>query len=288
MAALGADVIANFGRQGELQTGDVKAATAVYSGGFIMRDVNGKINPNVVNTTASVFLGLSTGGMPATTPTGVTGRSIGFQRSPYCLLLTLTSVTAADLGRPVYATTDNPTDVSLTYTAGAQIVGTVLDLIYQGGPGAGPIANQAWCLVDSFLPGLNASAIYKSECRMITSTYVAGTSWELLYRCPANRRAILLTAAYTIFAVANYATSCVIDLMKVVGTTATSLLSATIDVTAGGVAANTPTAFVGAATPFVTLSKGDRLQAKSVSVGAMTLQAQVGYDCQLIEYGYAN
>ena len=281
MSALSADVIANKGRQGDAAELEVKASTAVYAGGFAMKDANGKLVPN--STAVGVFAGLTNGGMPATTPTGQS-RRLPIPRLNV-IFAAISSVDATYIGKPVFCATDNPADMSVTYTAGARCVGRILDLEYDSN---GAVTGKCWILTAEDMPGLHANVRAITACsnfRTISGKTVRSSP----YKCPVGRKAIVLGVEVTPQGVIpNYATSAALDCSKVVGTTRTSLLSGTVDVNNTGIVADTPFALTGAATPFVTLGQGDRLEVSVVTVGAATTDADIQVAAQIIEYGYAN
>lgn len=279
MAALTQDNLAVFGGQGDALTQEGKASTAVFAKSYVMRDATGFLIPNA--NAAGVPVGLVDNGLTTT----ASPRFQQLERDSL-FLATITGVGEADLGAPVFAPTDNPADFTKTFTAGANCVGYIAALEFNS---LGAVANKCYVWLTDKSAGLGP-ALHAFNATQTIVMASAQTVAVCLYQCPANRRAIVLDGQITAqVANANYATSATFDLSKVVAAVRTSLLSGTVNVnTAGALTADTPFALTGAATPFVTLSKGDRLEGKVATVGAETTKGSLAVSCRIIEFGFAN
>jgi hypothetical protein len=267
MTALAAAFAALKVGTGDLVTRYTKASTAVYQGGFVQKDANGDIAP-LDTTTTSSFDGVATQSATSTQTT----REIQVTKRGR-VLCAITGVTRADIGKPVYCSTDNPNDATLAYSASAKQVGWVSNLEYSPVTGAF-VANKCWVYFDADLIAGQAQVFIVGH-NMRT---LVGTVEECNYRVPVGRKATLISFDFEYDAKPNYATSSVLKMTKVTGTTRTTMLNAAsininnqanpaIDTVQNNALSGTPAD--------LSLAANDRIMASVTQVGAETTPGNV-------------
>lgn len=248
MSALSANNAALLVRDaGDTRVGEVKASTAVYGASLVMRDSVSKIVP--LSTAAGTFDGIlgSGGGMSTT----ATPRQINTYRKGYFKGL-ISGVAITDVGKPVYCGTDNPADVTLTWTAGVKRVGEVSGLFYDS---TGAVSGACWVYFDADADA--ASALLEPGGSV--QTIDAATVDSLLYVVPVGRQAKVVAGRWEVGPLApTNVTTVDLYLKKISGTTRTTIAGpvniksyATVDLTV----ALTLSTVTGA----VALTAGDRL-----------------------------
>lgn len=271
MGALTGNNIGTKTKEGASATREVVAAGTVFGGSLVQRDTNGKENP--VSASAGVFDGIVPIGSGINS-TATDRKIVPAKRG--CLLATLTGVTIADLGKPVFAPTDNPLDLTLTFTAGAKMVGYVDSLEYNS---AGAIANTAWVYFDSILFGASIEGQEKTSPAVIA---IAGTVREVFYKVPTGKNAQLLEANYQQQIKPNFATSATLNLNKISGGVRTNLITG-MNVNSNATGLDAPTALVMPGV-FALLAAGDSLEAEIVTVGGLTTAGKIYVHVNLQEY----
>lgn len=271
MAALANNNVGTKTKEGAAATREVVAAGTVFGGSLMQRDTNGKSNP--VSSAAGIFDGVAPIGSGISST--ATDRKI-VPAKKGCILATLTSVTVADLGKPVWAPTDNPLDLTLTFTAGAKMVGYVDSLEYNS---SGAIANTAWVYFDATLFGELFEHQEKTSPAIIP---IAGTVREMIYKVPTGKNSQLYEVNWQQQIKPNFATSATLQLNRVRGAVRTALITP-VDVNNVVTAVDTPTAAV-LTNVFELLIAGDCLEAQIVTVGGLTTAGKLNIHTNLQEY----
>lgn len=258
-------------RPGQAVTRSVAPNVQFYGGGFQQEDSAGAISP--LSTTAGRFAGMSMAGArldPTDTP-----REVDVAKAAL-FLVTLAGVTAADLGKPIWATTDNPADLSLTYTAGAKLIGFVDDLEYNTSGIPGPIANRCYVLFDSRVYG---NALRENKFVAPSLTSILGTVRQLFYRVSANKAAQLIALHAMTGVAPSYATSLTLNVNKISGGVRTQI--ATLVVSAAAALADL---VVPITSTVQTLAAGDYLELELVGVGTQTTAGSFAVSADFVEY----
>jgi hypothetical protein len=229
----------------DVRIGKVKSSTAVYMNSFVMRDSTSYLVP--LGTVAGTFDGIISQGVTTT----ATVRDATLARKGYVKGY-LASVAITDVGKPVYCSTDNPGDITLTWTATAKQVGVVSSLFYDS---AGAVSNYCWVYFDADM---------MADAKVLTvagsaHTQDAATVDRMLYAVPVGRQAKVLGGTWEVGAAApSNVTTCDLCVKKISGTTRTTIAGpvniksyATVDLTV----ALTLSTVSGA----VSLTAGDRL-----------------------------
>ncbi len=270
MGALSTDNINIKSRQGASVIRSATASTALYGGSVVQSNTSGTLVP--VSNASGKFEGFSQVG------TGVSAtaaeRKMAMSRKGM-ILCTITSVDASYLGKPVWAPTDNPGDLTLTYTAGAKLVGWVDDLEYDN---LGAVANKAWVYFDAPLLGNAYEHQEKTSPALIG---IVGTVREAFYRVPVGKNAQLYLVNWTQQVKPNFATSATLNLTTISGATRTNLITG-VDLNNTG-SLDTPAAATISSTVQV-LAAGDILEAELVCVSTLSAAGKVNVHCNLWEY----
>jgi hypothetical protein len=252
-------------------TRSVKTNTACKGGGFAMLDDNGDVLP--LSTAAGFFAGLFQSDVASSASAQNTLLSVAGQ-----FLASITSVDKSYIGRPVFCATDNPADLTVTWSATAKYIGRIMDLEYDS---AGAVTGKCWVEFDAAL----AEASQVKLVEMSFATAPALVSEACGYRCPTGRKATLLGFSYEYDAKPVYATSAALAVQKITGTTRTTALNAaTVDINNTAVVADTDTALTNTAVAAdLELAAGDRLVSKVTVVGVETARGNVKVHAVLLE-----
>lgn len=227
MGALSADNAALILRDtADVRTGEVKASTAVYGASFVMRDNVSKVVP--LSTAAGTFDGILGSGGTSTT---ATDRKRDLYRKGMFKGV-ISSIALTDIGKPVYCGTDNPADVTLTWSAGVKRVGDVSGLVYDS---SGAVTNECWVYFDADDDARSAVAFPAGSVR----TADAATVDSLLYVVPTGRQAKVVAGTWEVGPLApTNVTTVDLYLKKISGVTRTTLAGpiniksyATVDLT---------------------------------------------------------
>lgn len=246
----------------------VAATVAAWGGGFQQIDTNGKANP--VSSTTGTFAGISQIGNAVSATDTVRDQ---FLTKAGLIRATITGVTIANFNAPVWAPTDNPADLSLTYTAGAKLVGFVDDMDYDAGGNV--LANVCFVRFDAVTYGTAMRDDEKSG----NLTSIVGIVRSIVYRVPTGKNAQLIAAHVLATVAPSYVTSCTINVNKIsggvrsaIGTVVVSALAALAEATV----AITSTVQV--------LAAGDYLEIEVVGVGTQTTAGVFGVSNNIVEY----
>ena len=131
MSALTSNNAALMVKDGDKVSRLARASVEIFSGSFVMRDVDGNVRP-LITSVAGLFEGIGSGYVGTDTtlyPTGSMKRRVEITRKG-AYKVYISGIAATDVGKPVWCITDNPADVTLTYTAGYHCVGHIDCLHY--------------------------------------------------------------------------------------------------------------------------------------------------------------
>ena len=155
MAALTGNNAALMVKDGAKVSRLARASVEIFSGSFVMRDSDGNVRP-VITSVAGIFEGIGAGYVGTDTtlyPTGSMKRRIEVTKKG-AFKVYISGVAATDVGKPVWCITDNPADVTLTYSAGYHYIGKIDCLEYVS---TGALSGYAWVLFNTEEPvGLRA------------------------------------------------------------------------------------------------------------------------------------
>lgn len=155
MSALTGNNAALIVRDGVKVSRLTRSSIEIFSGSFVMRDVDGNVRP-LITSVAGLFEGIGSGyvGTDSTLyPTGSMKRRVEITKKG-AYKVYISGIAATDVGKPVWCITDNPADVTLTYSAGYHCVGKVVCLEYTS---TGALSGYAWVAFDTTEPiGLRA------------------------------------------------------------------------------------------------------------------------------------
>lgn len=133
MTALATNTLDKRAQRGRTRSYVVKTSQALYANGLVGLDANGLVVPWDDTAITQRFLGVFVGWDRPSVTTGNTSASLPVRAivdvsGAELANVDVVGVTArANIGEPVYSTTDNPTDLTLTPTAFVKPIGRLVD-----------------------------------------------------------------------------------------------------------------------------------------------------------------
>lgn len=168
MSALASSNAASRPRVRGARIGEAKASTAVYGYSLVMRGSDDKIVP-LISSTIGVFEGVLSQDTILST---ATERKCTIAREGQ-FLMPITGAAITKIDMPVFCSTDNPADATLTYTEGAKKIGRLVELEYDA---AGAITGKGWVEIETGLAA-NQNVI---EHNTASRTLLRGESGKVL------------------------------------------------------------------------------------------------------------